>query len=864
MRRFFLLFALILPLATMAYSVEPDDVLVKETRKECAILPAKKFRLYDARELSVEKKAMLQDGMMGKGVPAISGSSFEDIVVYVMLDYFAEAILSFQKSNDMSMLNAYIRDFEMHGYTIRPNRDGVYDLGGANWIVDEMSKRDGKEGKVASSDVALLVYNRSCGIFEKHDVQTIIDCKNTDQVCPVYVTGQLVLEGIEIGARKNLPSKEVTTIMIGSSMVEIVARKNLPSKEVQSEDNWTVEAALSSDTIAFDLSHGLWNDACKYEDFKVIRDRINFYARQQHVDLPADGGKPLEIGEDKYYHLSVDSALYFALDRYVDRGHRIASQVRRLTADQIIEGWLSPYYFVVPCPYDPMHSNETEPTGIVAWVVPKNEHHSRPLSPLSAMIESHINASDTATSNENHEEAEANQIFTVVERNPEFPGGKAALMQFLKKNLKYPAFAAENGIQGRVLVVFTIEKDGSVANIEIMRSPAEELSKEVFRVITNMPRWKAGRVRGKPMRTNCVLPVTFSLHSTLDAKPALSDCPPYIPGNYDNPIENYKPVSTSLEQHVVERQADLDLRFRAGDYGIDRTLGSNDSQLNDLGGILGDILWVDGEEAAGRRIDSIRIVCTFSPEGRKTQNMKLASKRTQSLETWIREEIKKYGSQSPSISTSTKEGSVGKTQVFFYYVDLSEPTEKMVLTAYRNKKWEYMDAYHYWVLFRSDELSKENKLELASFLLKHKADRVKDFTKNLRYKNNDDYFDLVLPLAANLLAVNNIECRVYNPDLLRPFIDDCSRTQRGNETCTTVYQGETKTWKYINLDMILYNQILTLLNAGGKDCLREADVLIQILNLSVSSTPEFRQQYDSRVFMEYFRSLVSDVKAVPL
>jgi len=109
------------------------------------------------------------------------------------------------------------------------------------------------------------------------------------------------------------------------------------------------------------------------------------------------------------------------------------------------------------------------------------------------------------------EEAEANQIFTVVEQNPEFSGGEAALMQFIKKNLKYPAFAAENGIQGRVTLSFTVEKDGSIANIEVMRSPAEELSKEAIRVVSSMPKWKPGKQRGKPVRVKYVLPVTFRL-----------------------------------------------------------------------------------------------------------------------------------------------------------------------------------------------------------------------------------------------------------------------------------------------------------------------------------------------------------------
>lgn len=109
------------------------------------------------------------------------------------------------------------------------------------------------------------------------------------------------------------------------------------------------------------------------------------------------------------------------------------------------------------------------------------------------------------------EDAEANQIFTVVEQAPEYPGGDKALMEFIKKNLKYPSFAAENGIQGRVYVSFVVEKDGSVTDIQEMRSPSEDLTKEAKRVVSIMPKWKPGKQRGKPVRVKYVLPVVFRL-----------------------------------------------------------------------------------------------------------------------------------------------------------------------------------------------------------------------------------------------------------------------------------------------------------------------------------------------------------------
>ncbi|MBP5763954.1 MAG: M56 family metallopeptidase [Bacteroidales bacterium] len=102
-------------------------------------------------------------------------------------------------------------------------------------------------------------------------------------------------------------------------------------------------------------------------------------------------------------------------------------------------------------------------------------------------------------------------VFTVVETNPEFPGGDVALMTFVKNNLKYPAEAAKQGIQGRVTVKFIVEKDGSVSNIEVMRTPHELLSKEAIRIVEMMPKWEPGKQRGENVRVWYVMPITFRL-----------------------------------------------------------------------------------------------------------------------------------------------------------------------------------------------------------------------------------------------------------------------------------------------------------------------------------------------------------------
>ena len=109
------------------------------------------------------------------------------------------------------------------------------------------------------------------------------------------------------------------------------------------------------------------------------------------------------------------------------------------------------------------------------------------------------------------EEPEEQTIFQVVEVMPDFPGGQAALMQFLAKNIKYPTIAQENGTQGRVIVQFVVNKDGSVVDPVVVRSVDPYLDKEALRVIGTMPKWKPGMQRGKAVRVKYTVPVMFRL-----------------------------------------------------------------------------------------------------------------------------------------------------------------------------------------------------------------------------------------------------------------------------------------------------------------------------------------------------------------
>ncbi len=104
-----------------------------------------------------------------------------------------------------------------------------------------------------------------------------------------------------------------------------------------------------------------------------------------------------------------------------------------------------------------------------------------------------------------------NGIYSSVEQQAEFPGGEGAMLQFINKNLQYPKDAGSAGIQGRVLIDFVVEKDGSLTNFGVLRSPNESLSQEAIRVAQLMPKWKPGEMQGKIVRSRYVLPVQFHL-----------------------------------------------------------------------------------------------------------------------------------------------------------------------------------------------------------------------------------------------------------------------------------------------------------------------------------------------------------------
>ena len=126
-----------------------------------------------------------------------------------------------------------------------------------------------------------------------------------------------------------------------------------------------------------------------------------------------------------------------------------------------------------------------------------------PAKPVEATTSNNAAAESQAT--------KADAIHEVVDEPPSFPGGDAARIAFLSNNLKYPAVAMEQGIQGRVVTQFVVDKDGSITDVKVVRSLDPMLDKEAVRLVKSMPKWTPGKLNGSPVRVKYILPLSFRL-----------------------------------------------------------------------------------------------------------------------------------------------------------------------------------------------------------------------------------------------------------------------------------------------------------------------------------------------------------------
>ncbi len=103
------------------------------------------------------------------------------------------------------------------------------------------------------------------------------------------------------------------------------------------------------------------------------------------------------------------------------------------------------------------------------------------------------------------------KVFDTVEQMPEYPGGMQAMIEFLQTNMKYPEDAAKQKVEGRVMVQFVVETDGSVSDVHVAKQVFPSLDAEAIRVVQAMPKWTPGKEKGKVVRVKYNLPIVFRM-----------------------------------------------------------------------------------------------------------------------------------------------------------------------------------------------------------------------------------------------------------------------------------------------------------------------------------------------------------------
>ncbi|WP_266362461.1 TonB family protein [Tellurirhabdus rosea] len=142
------------------------------------------------------------------------------------------------------------------------------------------------------------------------------------------------------------------------------------------------------------------------------------------------------------------------------------------------------------------------------------------------------------------------EVFTVVEKAPEFPGGTAGLFNYLSQNIKYPAEAAKAGVGGRVFVTFIVNTDGTISNAEVLKGVREDLNAEALRVVSQMPAWKPGTQSGKLVRVKYNLPIAFQTEEQKAEQAGTAPKPSfYVVDGVEQPAD-FQPNSLNPDQIV--------------------------------------------------------------------------------------------------------------------------------------------------------------------------------------------------------------------------------------------------------------------------------------------------------------------------
>ena len=363
-------------------------------------------------------------------------------------------------------------------------------------------------------------------------------CINSCVYCPYHVKNKHI-------ARKKLSQEEIKQEVIA---LQDMGHKRLAIEAGEDPENNPLEYILESIRTIYSIKHkngairrvNVNIAATSVENYKKLKDAgigtyILFqetYNKEAYKELHPAGPK-----SDYAYHTEamdrameagiddVGCGVLFGLDKYRYELVGIIMHAEHLEA----KFGVGPHTISVPrvCPADDIDPEELNaiPDEIfekivsviriavpyTGMIVSTRESKATREKVLDLGISQISGGSRTSVGGYVEEEPEEQTIFEVVENMPDFPGGQAALMQYLAKNIKYPTIAQENGTQGRVIVQFVVNRDGSIVDAKVVRSVDPYLDKEALRVINTMPKWKPGMQRGKPVRVKFTVPVMFRL-----------------------------------------------------------------------------------------------------------------------------------------------------------------------------------------------------------------------------------------------------------------------------------------------------------------------------------------------------------------
>lgn len=844
-----------------------------------------------------------EDGMWVASAESLPIASSLD--VFVTHEVCADSIMRWRRENtprSRELVNSFFTEYRQRGWVLKPQSNGVYNLTDVNLVAEEIYVQYGEivdwwndltsdpRGQYA---VAILLVPREGGQMEMITLnERITKYSGEDERCPIYYKNLTKLDNVEKVERQNVfhrkhksaqsdglwltfaenfhvegPAdhrlvvdrlveacafeedyhivkkdfadnavasnvakrlldrsestqygsyRQMPMVIAGSVFLKDMRRRmqgDLSRDTLESYRQMTQQLfaanqsaagplfeEIDADSIQYEIPRGLWKLLCGYQSFREIRDEIRYY--DSHIPQFVDASDTV-----RSYIVATPVSTYRKIREYVDRGHTMSDSIAIASQSQMIEGYVRRISQLDVFPLTP----ETRRIRIDAVSAPKARNSARSLTLDSLPLD------------------------TVFHYRWQMPDGK----RFYKmRHVNY-------------LHDFIHADTTTTEECDCERQ----------------------------------MPLQFIRYS---AQPASFDCPPRRDAATDEVI-SFRPRERGEMQDASFRLA---LSFEHNKASLDLNRDSNRVQMERLVQKAYDITHADEPG----RIQQVTLVGVSSPEGRRDLNLQLSHRRSEALlamlkqmagrdlayasfeialdsiapwravadridslqpsEHLVAERIRLAigdGSDTETYEQQQRIGYVNATQdpvigkaldglrsaqVSFGYRALMETQSATIVQRYRRgDNPDQFPSYYFYVLFNSPLLSHEEKVDLAQRLLNNRLLDVSRFTRETKPVNS---FGLVLPMAANILACDSIKAGNWNTKILSPFID--ASLERGNIACYMRNDDETPV-KFINLDVILYNQIVMLCGEGSPESIAKAYELYDILNYTPTVSSKFRQTY---------------------